>query len=129
MRARDPVGVSQTNPRADLVAMLEGGSQRLTQGTSMIVFPQGVRADSFEPREFNKVGIKMARRVDVPIVPFALKTDAWGNGAMVKDVGKIDPVRQVHFAFGEPIRIEGRGTDQHEEVIRFIEEKLKLWGK
>jgi 1-acyl-sn-glycerol-3-phosphate acyltransferase len=127
MRARDPVAVSQTNPRADLVAMMEGGVARLKHGTSMVVFPQGVRTPCFVPREFNTIGIKMARRAGVPILPVALKTDAWLNGKIVKDLGRIDPTKKVRFAFGEPMWIEGRGTEQHQETVRFIQQKLRSW--
>ena len=128
MRSRDPIGVTQNNPRADLVATLEGGVARLKKGISMIVFPQGKRSPSFEPHEFNTIGIKMARRAGVPILPVALKTDAWRNGRIIKDVGKIDPTKKVHFAFGESMWIEGRGTEQHQEVIRFIQQRLRSWG-
>ena len=127
MRARDPIGVSQDNPRADLVAMMEGGVTRLNKGISMIVFPQGERSIAFEANEFNTIGVKIARRAAVPIVPVALKTDAWENGRLLKDVGKIDPTKKVYFAFGEPMWVEGRGTEQHQQVIQFVQEKLSSW--
>ena len=93
----------------------------------MVVFPQGERSSSFEPQQFNTIGIKIARRAGVPIVPVALKTNAWGIGRIIKDLGKIDPAKKAHVAFGEPIWIEGRGLDQHQEVIEFIQQKLQSW--
>ena len=127
MRSRDPVSVSRTNPREDLKAVLEGGVDRLKRGVSIIVFPQTTRADSFDPNQFNTIGIKLANRAGVPVIPLALMTDAWGNGRYLKDFGKIDISKTIHFAFGEPIRIQGRGSNEHQLIINFINRKLDAW--
>lgn len=127
VRSRDPIGVSQTNPRADLKTMLEGGLKRLEQGISIIIFPQGQRTSEFIPSEFNKIGIKLAKKAGVPIVPLALQTDAWESGGCASDFGRINPAKKVHFAFGEPLTVEGRGTDQHEAVLEFIHQHLESW--
>lgn len=127
MRSRDPVAVSRTNPRQDLKAVMEGGANRLENGVSIIVFPQTTRRPSIDPSQFNTIGVKLAKKADVPIVPLALLSDAWGTGKFLKDLGKINPSKSVHFAFGEPMRVQGRGTDEHEAIIHFITTKLKKW--
>ena len=127
MASRDPVPVTQTDPRNDLKAMLQGGMERLKKGVSLIVFPEGERTPVFESANFNSIGVKLAGRAKVPIIPFALETSAWGLGKIVGDVGKIDPSRKVHFAFGPPIYVEGRGNDEHQQIIDFISEKLQTW--
>ena len=127
MRSRDPIALSQTNPRQDLKLILEGGSERLNRGTSVVAFPQGIRTLDFDPAKFNTLGIKLARRAGVPIVPMALKTDAWGIGSWVKDLGRIDPAKKVRFAFGEPLTVHGRGTDVHQSIIDFIQQHLCDW--
>jgi len=127
MRARNPIAVGRTNPREDLRAVLEGGAERLKAGMSIIIFPQTTRTAVFDPEQFNTIGIKLAKKAGVPVVPIALKTDAWGNGALLKDYGKIDPSKKVHFAFGKPLWIKDRGTEEHQEIIGFITGKLKEW--
>lgn len=127
MRSRDPITVGRTNPREDLKAVLEGGATRLNQGVSVIIFPQTTRFLDFDPKAFNTIGIKLAKKANVPVVPVALKTDAWGNGRLLKDFGKMDSSKQVHFAFGKPLRIKDRGAEEHREVIEFISRKLKEW--
>lgn len=129
MRSRDPITVGRINPRDDLKAVLEGGTERLNSGISIIIFPQTTRFLDFDPGTFNTIGIKLARKANVPMIPVALKTDAWGNGKYLKDFGKIDPSRKVHFAFGKPLWIKDRGADEHSEVIEFISGKLKEWNK
>ena len=127
LRTRDPIAVSRTNPRQDLKAVLEGGVERLKKGISIIAFPQTTRTVSFDPAQFNTIGIKLARKANVPVVPVALSTDAWGNGKYFKDLGKIDASKKVYFAFGEPMRIQGRGSDEHQAIISFISGKLQQW--
>ncbi|MCL4491837.1 MAG: 1-acyl-sn-glycerol-3-phosphate acyltransferase [Nitrospirae bacterium] len=128
MRSRDPVTVGRTNPRDDLRAVLEGGAGRLGAGRSMIIFPQTTRALDFDPGMFNTIGIKLAKKAGAPVVPIALKTDAWGNGKHLKDFGRIDPSKKVHFAFGEPLLIKDRGTEEHARIIEFIARKLEEWN-
>jgi 1-acyl-sn-glycerol-3-phosphate acyltransferase len=128
MRSRDPIAVGRTNPREDLRAVLEGGAARLGKGISLVIFPQTTRVPEFDPKEFNTIGIKLAKRADVPVIPFALKTDAWGNGKMVKDFGRINPSKTAHFAFGAPLRVQDRGTEEHAEIVKFITSKLTAWG-
>ncbi len=128
MRSRDPIVVSRTNPREDLKAVLEGGTERLNAGRSVIIFPQTTRTPAFDPAEFNTIGIKLAKKAGAPVIPVALKTGAWGNGSHLKDFGKIDPSQKVFFAFGEPLAVTGHGAAEHRKVIEFITDSLKAWN-
>jgi 1-acyl-sn-glycerol-3-phosphate acyltransferase len=129
MRSRDPVVVGRVNPREDLKTVLEEGVKRLKAGRSVIVFPQSTRSVVFDPEEFNSLGIKLASRAGVPVVPVALKTDAWGIGKHVKEFGPVDTGEKVHFAFGEPMTVAGRGVEEHQKVVRFIQQKIEEWSK
>jgi 1-acyl-sn-glycerol-3-phosphate acyltransferase len=126
MRSRNPVAVSRTNPRQDLKTVLEEGQERLSRGISIIIFPQTTRT-AFDPKQFSSIGIKLAKRAGAPVVPLALLTDAWGNGVRLKDFGKIDPSKKVYFSFGETIEVKGKGTDEHQLVVDFIQKHLALW--
>ena len=128
MRTRDPILVGRSNPREDLRSVLEGGMERLRLGISIVVFPQTTRTVTFNPVTFNSIGIKLAKRAQVPVVPLALKTDAWGNGKYLKDFGKIDPAKAVHFVFGQPLHVQGSGTTEHQQVVEFIREHLMSLG-
>jgi 1-acyl-sn-glycerol-3-phosphate acyltransferase len=128
MRSRNPVAVGRVNPREDLKTVLEDGAARLSEGVSIVVFPQTTRSYDFDVAEFNSIGIKLARRAGVQVVPLALRTDAWRQGGIVKDLGRIEPGLPVRFAFGEPLKIEGRGDEEHRLVTGFIASKLRDWG-
>ena len=128
MRARNPIVVSRDNPRKDLVTVLEEGKRLLVEGTSIILFPQTTRRSDFVPEEFNSLGVKLAKSAGVPVIPCALKTDAWANGTLIKDFGKIDPAKTVHFAFGEPVSIASGGKAEHQQIINFIAQNIAEWN-
>lgn len=129
MLSRDPIIVTRTDPRADLKAVMEGGVRRLEDGISIIIFPQTTRTLRFDPKEFNSIGVKLARRAGVPVIPVALRTDAWELAKhFVKDFGRIVPKKEVRFAFGEPIEVTGRGNEAQQRCVEFIADHLEAWG-
>lgn len=127
MRNRNPVVVGRENPREDLKTVLEEGRKRLEADISVVIFPQTTRSVEFDPGKFNTLGVKLAKRCSVPVVPLALKTDAWGLGRRIKDFGPIRPGKTVHFRFGEPLTIRGSGKDEHSRVVEFIQNNLAEW--
>ena len=127
MRSRDPIAVTRTNARQDLKTVLNEGLDRLEKGISIIVFPQTTRSHVFDAKQMSSIGVKLAKKAGVPIVPLALKTDCWQNGKKIKDFGKLDVTKTAHFAFGEAITVEGKGDVEHATINAFIVEKLKEW--
>jgi len=127
MRSRDPVVVGRTHPREDLRTVLEEGQKRLAANISVVIFPQTTRSVEFDPQMFNSLGVKLAKRCNVPVVPFALKTDAWGLGRRLKDLGPIRPEKTVHIHFSEPMMVRGNGKEEHHMIVEFIEKKLAAW--
>ncbi len=127
MKSRNPIVVGRVNPRKDFKKVMQEGKQRLEQGTSVVIFPQTTRSDHLDEKKFNSIGIKLAKNAKVPVIPIALKTDAWGVGRFVKDLGEIDPLKKVTFSFGAPIYISGNGKSEHMQVVDFISGKLDSW--
>lgn len=128
MRSRDPVVVGRVNPREDLKAVMEGGKERLANGISLVIFPQRTRSPVFDPDSFNTIGVKLAKRAKVPVIPLALKTDAWSNGKRLKDYGPLHPDRPVYLEFGAPIQVENNDREVHQAIIEFIQARLEKWN-
>ncbi len=129
MKARDPIVVGRKNPREDLQRVLKKGTEKLTvDSSSIIIFPQSTRRTEFIPRQFNSLGVKLARRANVKVIPVALKTDFWGNGKLLKGFGPLDRSKTIHFAFGPPKEITGNGSKEHAEIVEFIQQNLDRWG-
>jgi len=128
MRARTPIAVGRSNSREDLMMVMKQGKEFLENGTSIVIFPQGGRKDEFKGEEFNSLGVKLAKSGKVKVIPIALKTDFWGNGNLVKDLGPIRRKREIFISVGKPIEISGNGKTENDQIIEFISNKLKVWN-
>ena len=127
MRSRNPIVVGRTDPRKDLEAVMNEGTEKLKNGTSIVIFPQSTRSVEFKPEEFNSLGIKLAKKAGVVVVPIALKTNFWGNGKLIKELGPLDHNKHIHFKFGAPMSITGNGKDENQKIIDFIKSSLEEW--
>lgn len=128
IRSRDPIVVSRHNSREDFVTVMTRGPEILAAGRSIVIFPQSTRRIEFKPDEFNSLGVKLASKAGVRVIPFALKTDFWRNGRCVKDLGPLDRHnRDVYFTFGEPMDVRGSGKEENKMIIEFIQSNLERW--
>ncbi len=127
MKARKPITVERKDPMADFKKVMSDGVEYLKNNISVVVFPQSQRKVEFVPAEFNSLGIKLAKKAKVHVVPVAIKTDFWKNGKRFKDIGHLDRKLPIHIKFGEPFIIDGPGKKEHQMVVDFIEENLKSW--
>lgn len=128
MRSRDPIVVNRANSRDDLQIVLNRGQELLSNGTSIIIFPQSTRSVKFISKEFNSLGVKLAYKAKVQVVPIAIKTDFWENGKYLKDLGPIKRSKPIHMAFGEPLSISGSGKEENKMIIEFISSHLEKWN-
>ena len=129
MRSLNPIAVDRQDPRKDLDVVMKEGTELLKKGVSVILFPQATRDPVFKPENFNSLGIKLAKRAGVKVVPCAIKTDFWENGNLISTFGNIYPERTVYFEFGEAINIEGAGKKEHRAIIDFIQTRIDGWNK
>jgi 1-acyl-sn-glycerol-3-phosphate acyltransferase len=127
MLSRNPIVVGRSDPRKDFEAVMNGGVELLSKGSSIIIFPQSTRSLDFKPEEFNSIGVKLAKKAGVPVVPVAIKTDYWGNGKIIKELGPIDHKKTIHIKFGEPFLVTGNGKEDNNRIIDFIKASLEEW--
>ncbi|MEI6563162.1 MAG: lysophospholipid acyltransferase family protein [bacterium] len=128
MRSVKHIAVKRENPRDDLKRVLAEGTELIRQGVSVVIFPQATRSAEFDIDGFNTLGVKLALRAGVPVIPLALKTDFMANGKWVKDAGYVYPDRPIYFEFGAPMTVSENGRAAHAAVIRHIVACLKKWG-
>ena len=127
MRAVGAIGVGQVNPRDDFKVVMEQGERCLKSGKSILIFPEASRCPEFIPERFNTIAVKLARKADVKIIPFALKTDFIKFGRLIRECGPVHPENAIHIEFGTPMSITGTGRDEHADIIQFIEERCTRW--
>ncbi len=129
MRSVNPVVVSRDNSKNDLLIVLNKGSEHLTAGTSIVVFPQSTRKPYLKISEFNSLAVKLAKKNNVKLLPVAIKTDYWKKGRLVSELGPLDRKNNnIFIEFGEPMDVEDSGKQAHRKVIEFIGTKLKSWN-
>ena len=128
LRAVDPIPVLRASPRDDLKQVLTAGTDALKGNRSVMLFPQSTRTVTFDRRQFNTMGAKLAARAGVPLVPIALKTDFHGIGRLRRDAGPVRRDKPIMVGIGAPIQVEGKGREAHQECVDFIATHLKEWG-
>jgi len=98
LRLLQPIAIDRENPRNALRQLVEQGSTRLANGTSVLVFPEGTRVDSGASLRFTRGAAQLAVRAGVEIVCIA------------HDAGKCWPGRRfrkspgtIQVAISEPL--------------------------
>ncbi len=129
MRAVGAIGISQVNPRDDFKVVMERGEECLKSGKSVLIFPEASRCPEFIPERFNTIAVKLARKANVKIIPFALKTDFIKFGRLIRECGPVAPENTIHIEFGAPVSITGTGRDEHTEIVKFIEDRCNRWSQ
>ncbi|MDA3851019.1 MAG: lysophospholipid acyltransferase family protein [Spirochaetaceae bacterium] len=128
MKATYPIPVTRENPIEDLRRVMQMGCEYLEKGFTVIVFPEGTRKHSFNPKEMNSLGVKLALRAGVEAVPLALKTDMWSMGKVFKDLGPIHREKPIYLSFGTGEVPTGKGKQQHIAIVDYILQHLKQWN-
>lgn len=121
------IPVERRHPGEDLMQVLKEGTRLLSEGVSVILFPESTRQKVFSSKKFNSLAVKLALRAGVPVVPVALRTDFWGTGKLIRDFGPLNFDRTCRIEFGEPIMPSGRGKKEHLQVLNFIASRLREW--
>jgi 1-acyl-sn-glycerol-3-phosphate acyltransferase len=127
MRSRNPIVVGRKNPRDDLRIVLTEGEKTLNSGHSLVVFPQSTRSVDFVPEKFNSLGVKLAKKTGVKVLPTAIKTDFWGPGKTIKGFGPLERQKPIYMTFAEPMAIQGNGKEEHRQIVQFISSHLNEW--
>lgn len=129
MIAINPIAVTRKNPKEDLKYVLERGKKALLEESrSVLIFPQATRNVKFDPKQFNTLGIKLAERTGMPLVPIALKTDFIRPGKVLRDFGPLDRNKIIHFKMDKPIYVDkSNGKENHEKIIEFISNSISDW--
>ena len=129
MLARHPIVVGRKDAAQDLMTVISGGAERVADGNSVLLFPQSTREAGFNSERFNSLGVKLARRAGVKIVPVAIKTDFWGVGKFIKELGPISRDLDIFISFGKPLTIQNKGLEEHRAIVEFISENMAEWEK
>ncbi|MDX2501977.1 MAG: lysophospholipid acyltransferase family protein [Deltaproteobacteria bacterium] len=92
---------------------IEKAAQRMKDGVSVMIFPEGTRSKDGSVQPFKKGGFVMAIKSGVPIIPVILR-GTWP--IMAKSSLRINP-GDVEMEIGEPIDTSGYSMETKEELM------------
>lgn len=120
LRLLHPIALDRSRPSRAIKQVLTQGKQRLDEGLSVLIFPEGTRVEPGRRKRYNKSGTVIACRAGVPVLPVAHNAgERWPGRHWVKNPGRLSVV------VGEPIATAGRTSDEVMiEVEDWIEARL-----
>jgi 1-acyl-sn-glycerol-3-phosphate acyltransferase len=115
LKLMDPIAIDRSNPRQAMRQTQEQGLQRLDDGHSVLIFPEGTRIRAGETSKFARGGSTLAIEAKVPVVPIAHNAGLyWPADEFIKHPGTITVV------IGDAI--DSAGKDNRE-----LTEEVKSW--
>jgi 1-acyl-sn-glycerol-3-phosphate acyltransferase len=122
MRLQKPIAIDRSRPREAGKSLLTQGVNRIQQGISVIVFPEGSRSKAGVVRRFSRGGAKLAIAANAPIIPIAHNAGYfWPPRQFLKRPGTI------HVEIGEPIGIDNKNANElTEQVEGWIRQRVVL---
>jgi 1-acyl-sn-glycerol-3-phosphate acyltransferase len=101
--------------------VVQQGRERLADGLSVLIFPEGTRVAAGETRRYGVSGALLASRTGALIVPIAHDAGYfWARRGLMKKPGTINVI------IGKPIETAGRDPrDINDEAQRWIEDTLR----
>ncbi|MDT8894802.1 lysophospholipid acyltransferase family protein [Halomonas sp. I1] len=107
LRLLHPIALDRSKPARAMKQVLTQGKQRLEEGLSVLIFPEGTRVEPGQRRRYNKSGAVIACRAGMPVVPVAHNAgERWPGRHWVKRPGRLTVV------VGEPIETVGRTAEE-----------------
>lgn len=115
------VGIDRAAGKQALNQVAERGRQRLAEGYSVIVFPEGTRVPPGQKRRYKVGGAYLAAAADAPVVPVALNSgECWRRQAFLKTPGT------VTVSIGPSIDPAGRTAEEVNTLAeRWIEAEMQ----
>ena len=102
-----PIAIDRSNKRQAMTQILEQGTQRIREGSSVLIFPEGTRSKPSEPLPFRIGGAVLAKQAECLMVPVTHNSGRfWLNDRFVKQSGVVDvfihpPISTQHKDAGE----------------------------
>lgn len=115
------IAIDREASKKALKKVTEQGIDRLQSGISVVVFPEGTRAEANSLLDFQIGGAYLASKSNAPVIPVAHNAGTvWPKGASIKGPGVIRVV------IGEPIMPGLRPQELNERVESWMRQQLSI---
>lgn len=120
MARMDMIHIDRSQRAQAFNKVVEQGKRLMSQGTWVIMFPEGTRIDRGQKGVYKSGGTRLAIETGMPVIPIAVTSaKCWPRKAFIKTPGVVD------FSIGKPISSVGRKPDElMREVEAWIEAEM-----
>ncbi|WP_462322267.1 lysophospholipid acyltransferase family protein [Halochromatium sp.] len=102
-----PIAIDRSKGSQALKTLLRVGQERLREGISVVIYPEGTRQPPGSIGSFNVGGAMLASRASVEVLPMSHNSgDCWPGRSLLRLPGTI------RLRIGKPIATEGKSTKQ-----------------
>lgn len=85
-----PIAIDRNKRKQAMQQIIEKGSQRIAEGSSILIFPEGTRSLPGKPLPFRKGGAVLAKEAQCKIVPVTHNSGLyWLNDSFIKKPGTV----------------------------------------
>lgn len=112
--------LDRKDPRQGLKSVLEA-SEKIKNGTSIFLFPEGTRSKDGKLAEFKDGGFKIATKSKAPIVPVGIQ----GTSDILENHFPIIKSGKVIVNFGKPVFTSEMSRAQQKSLPDLIKEQVK----
>jgi len=120
MARMDMIHIDRSQRAQAFSKVVAQGKRLMSQGTWVIMFPEGTRIDRGQKGVYKSGGTRLAIETGAPVIPVAVTSGkCWPRKAFIKTPGVVD------FSIGKPISSVGRKPDElMREVENWIEAEM-----
>lgn len=109
------VFIDRENPRESVKA-INAGVEKLKNGCSMLIFPEGTRSLSSKMNDFKKGSMKLALKSGVPIVPITID-----GTYRVLEVGNKVTGNTIKMKIHKPIYVDKLSKEEQKDLVKKIQ--------
>ncbi|MBW2062890.1 MAG: 1-acyl-sn-glycerol-3-phosphate acyltransferase [Deltaproteobacteria bacterium] len=113
------IPINRSNPREG-VRSLEKAAEKIREGVSVVIFPEGTRSDDGRIHEFKRGGFTLAVKSGLPIVPVSI---SGAHRVMPARTFKVIPGR-IKVIFRKPIPTKGIKRSGQNELMAKVREVM-----
>jgi 1-acyl-sn-glycerol-3-phosphate acyltransferase len=121
MARMDMIHIDRSQRSQAFNKVVAQGKRLMSQGTWVIMFPEGTRIPRGQKGVYKNGGTRLAIETGAPVIPIAVTSaKCWPRKAFIKTPGIVD------ISIGKPISSVGRQPDElMREVERWIEAEMR----
>jgi 1-acyl-sn-glycerol-3-phosphate acyltransferase len=121
LRVIEAIGIDRKGGRSAVEQIIDIGTQRLNDGISVMLFPEGTRMPIGKTRKYGRSGAYLAKEAGHKIVPIAHNAgEFWGRQNLIINPG------EVKIVIGSPIDPTNKTVDEiSRECKAWIEQTMR----